>query len=634
MNPYQLARAALDKKQLSVADRGFSAILKKTPNHWQALRDLGTVRLHQARFDDAEKLLRRSIEAKPDVAETRRQLGELLIALGRREDGVAELWQAVRVDAECIGAWNSLQIALEHLGRGHETVEALETATQALPGSLNLHLCLGNAYGQVGRHPDAERACARARQLSPGNVIAEVQYANALFFQNRLDEALMAYERVLVAEPTHLLALVQRSNCLFNSNRYAEAISAFTVVLNVDPNCYDALVGLGAVLCRVNRLEEALTFLQAALHANPKGVVGFNNLGHVMAALKDDADAVILLDRVHELQPDSKLDARLTAATSMLRLGNYPEGFRRYESRFEFDKRHVIAPAKFAGAKRWQGEALNGRTLLVIAEQGHGDSVQFARFLPMLARSVNGQVIFAVQAAVQPLLEPQVAQWAPAGNLTLRNEHDVLPPCDLFVALMSLPLILGTRIDTIPTAPHYLSAPDAYRRKWATALPETGKLRVGVAWAGSTIHANDHNRSMPIIHLAPLLGDASVDWYVIQPGLTVSDQLSLKTVPHVRNPGEQLRDFADTAALIEQLDVVVAVDTAVAHLAGALGKPTWLMLTWAAEWRWLHERRDSPWYPSARLFRQPKPGDWDGVIEQVQQGLIEFETARCAALAA
>jgi tetratricopeptide (TPR) repeat protein len=630
MNPYELARAALEKKQLNAAERGFSAILKKTPGHWQATRDLGVVRLHQGRFPDAEKLLRRAIEIHPQDPGAHVQLGEMFFALVRADEAMACFESAIAVDEACRDAWLGLERSLGQVGRGGEALERLMRAADAHPDRFGLQSCAGELLAQNKRYADAVRFFAVARQIEPDNQDTLQRYATALYFADRFEESLAAYRQAVAAAPKDAYLLSQVGNALFKLQRMPEAIDAWALTLGVKPDSYDALVGMGAALWRTNRHEESLSFLQAALGVNPRGTAAFNNMAHVMASLKADRDAIILFDRVHELDPASPLDADLTAATCRLRIGDYAEGLRAYETRFKADKRPVIDPAKYAGTKRWNGEDLNGGTLLVTAEQGNGDTVQFSRYMGLLAPSVNGRVLFAVQSAVQPLLEPSVAEWAPGGNLTLTNDRAELPACAYQVPLMSLPMIFGTRVETIPSSPKYLSVSEKYREKWRSALPASGKLRIGIAWAGNAAHVNDFQRSMPIAQLAPLLGDASVDWCVVQPGLPAFDQLSLRSVPHVFNGGAHLKDFADTAALIDLLDIVVTVDTSVAHIAGALGKPVWLMLPWAAEWRWFHDRTDSPWYPTARLFRQPALGDWESVIDDVQRALIEFARTQAA----
>jgi tetratricopeptide (TPR) repeat protein len=552
----------------------------------------------------------------------------MLAALKRVDEAATCYEEALATDKICEQAWVGLHRLFDGLGRGDEVILRLSRTAQADPESFALQVYAGDMLARQERHADALLFFTRALDIKRGDPAAQIKYATSLYFAERYEEAITAYDVALAGAPANVFCQSQKGNALFRLGRNADAVRVLAQVLESAPENYDALVGMGAALWKMGRNEEALSFSRAALGVNPSGTAAFNNLAHVMAALKADADAIVLFDRVHELEPESPLDSRLTAATCRLRIGDYAGGWRGYETRFSVDRHPIIDPAKYAGAKRWNGEDLNGATLMVVAEQGHGDTVQFSRYMPMLARSVNGKIVFAVQAAVQPLLLPSVPEWAPAGNLTVVGHLGELPRCDFYVPLMSLPLMFGTRVETIPSARRYLSVPQHYREKWRNALPVNGKLRIGIAWSGNTRHVNDHNRSMPIAQLAPLLGDASVDWCVIQPGLTPFDLLSLASVPHVYNAGQHLQDFADTAALIELLDVVVSVDTSVAHIAGALGKPAWLMLPWAAEWRWFHDRTDSPWYPTARLFRQPAVGDWEGLVDNVQQALIEFARSK------
>ncbi|CAM2138380.1 conserved protein of unknown function [Pararobbsia alpina] len=631
MNQYQAARAALEKKQLGAAERGFLAVLKAAPNHVEATRDLGVLRFMQRRFPDAEKLALKAISLRPSDVEGHLQLAEMYGALNRHDDQIARYEAACDADVGSSRAWVLLGTAYEKHGLGADRVfERMHATSLANPDSKALLLLLGNMYANRGQHVKAYEAFDRATQAYPGDADAQLHRATALYHLDRNEEAIVGYDATLVLSPGMYFAWSQKGNILLRLRRTNDAIAAFSRSLEIEQTGYDALVGMGAALFEVNRFDEALTFLQAALHVDPRGAAAFNNIGQVMAALKDDANAIQMFDRVHEIEPGSQADADLSAATSRLRMGDYEGGWQCYERRFRIDRHPIVAPHRYAGAQRWNGESIAGKTLLIAAEQGAGDTFQFARYVPMVVQASGAHVVFAVQAPTLPLLTERAAEWGPQGQLSIVSADDALPAVDYYVPLMSLPLVFGTRADSIPSAPRYLSVPEIYRAKWRNALPASGRLRFGLVWSGNPKHTNDRNRSMPIVHLAPLVGDSSVDWCTLQPGLSEHDSAALKTVPHVFNAGAHLKDFADTAALIETLDVVITVDTSVAHIAGALGKPVFVLLPWAAEWRWFHDRSDSPWYPSATLFRQPSIGNWDGVIDAVQKALIEFATNRVA----
>ena len=634
MNSYQAARAALEKKQLGVAERGLLAVLKTSPDHVEANRDLGVLRFLQRRFDDAERAVLKAIAIDPSAVDSHLQLAEMYTALKRDDDAVARLEMACEADVGSSRAWVTLGHAYERQGKGPDHVlMRMHECSLSHPDSKALLMLLGNMRANRGQHQAAFAAFDRAALAYPRDAEAQLHRANALYFCDRYDEALAGYQTTLELEPGMYFAWSQTGNVYLRLRRSNDAIEAFSKALAIEKTSYDALVGMGAALWEQDRFEEALTFLQGALHVNPRGTAAFNNIGQVMVALKDDANAIAMFDRVREIDPNADPEADLSAATCRLRMGNYEAGWTAYERRHRIDRHPIVAPGRYAGAQRWNGESIAGKTLLIAAEQGAGDTFQFARYVPLAVRASGARVVFAVQAPAVPLLIEKQADWGPQGQLSIVSAEGPLPQVDYFVPLMSLPLVFRTRVDSIPSAPSYLSVPERYRQKWRVALPERGRLRFGLVWCGNPKHTNDRNRSMPIQHLAPLVSDKSVDWCVLQPGVSASDAQALATVPHVFNAGPHLKDFADTAAIIELLDVVITVDTSVAHIAGALGKPVFLLLPWAAEWRWFHDRNDSPWYPTARLFRQPAIGDWDAVIEAVQHALIEHAKQKAGLVA-
>lgn len=634
MNSYQIARAALENKQLDAAEREFLALLKAEPDHVEGTRDFGVLRFIQQRFAEAETLALKAIALRPGDVEGHLQLAEMHTARHRYDDAIARLEAACDADPSSARAWVALGTAFEKQGHGPARLfEQMERMAATRADSKPLLMLLGNMYANRQQHAQALNAFERAVRAYPFDAEARLHRATALYFLERYDEAHAAYDATLEVAPGMFFAWSQKGNMHLRQRRPNDAINAFARALEIESTSYDALVGMGATLWELNRFEEALTFLQGALRVDPRGAAAFNNIGQVMAALKDDVNAIAMFDRVHELDPNSDADADLSAATSRLRIGDYAQGWQRYERRFRIDRHPVVAPHRYAGARRWTGERIHNKTLLIVAEQGVGDTFQFARYVPSVVEASGARVIFAVQAVALPLLAERAAAWGAAGQLSIVSVDTDLPPVDYVVPLMSLPLVFNTRVETIPSAPQYLSVPDVYRQKWRAALPANGRLRFGLVWSGNPKHTNDRNRTMPIQYLAPLVSDTTVDWVALQPALTEQDAQALQTVPHVFNAGRHLKDFADTAAMIELLDVVITVDTSVAHVAGAMGKPVFLMLPWVSEWRWLHDRTDSPWYPSMRLFRQPALGNWEAVIDDVQQALIEYAGHKAAAVA-
>jgi hypothetical protein len=301
--------------------------------------------------------------------------------------------------------------------------------------------------------------------------------------------------------------------------------------------------------------------------------------------------------------------------------GEFRAGWANYE--FRFMKSPPAERNRFA-QPRWQGEPLAGKTILVHAEQGLGDTIQFARYLPLLAAQ-GARVLVEAQAPLKTLLESL------PGELEFFVRGESLPPFDVHCPLLSLAHGFGTELATIPSATPYLAAPSEALSRWAMRFPVSTQPRVGVVWSGNPRHENDHRRSLSFDEFRPVLMAPGIEFFSLQKNAKPADAAALAALPHVTDLGSELATFADTAAVIAHLDVVIAVDTSVAHLAGALGKPVWVLLPFAPDWRWLLGRDDSPWYPSARLFRQPRIGDWQTVAAEVGHALAANAGMRRAA---
>ena len=482
-----------------------------------------------------------------------------------------------------------------------------------------LHL-LGFLYYQRGRLRDALPLLSAAVQRNCGDADALWNLGLVLHGLGRPEEALARYAGALALDPHNPDLLDVHAAALLDLGRPQEALAQTDRALAIKPNHIEALGNRGNALVKLNRPNEAIAVYDAALRIAGDDTQLLTNRAHALRRLDRVGDAVADLQKAIALRPDFA-EAHFEVAMAQLALGDFDGGWDAYERRW--------ATAAFAPHRRsfksplWTGEqSLQGKTVLLHAEQGFGDTIQFVRYVPMVA-SLGATVILEVQPELTTLL----SDTRGAARVIARGEK--FPRFDLHCPLLSLPRAFKTRLATVPAEIPYVRASEARAQSWARRLPTQGAL-AGVAWAGRPSHHNDLNRSLPLAALAPIFGATGARFVSLQRDLREGDAAILADHSNVIDCSTGLHDFADTAALISRLDVVIAVDTAVAHLAGAMGKRLLLLLPYAADFRWLRGRSDSPWYPSATLLRQPRFGDWDGVVGLLIEELRKMtgETAR------
>jgi tetratricopeptide (TPR) repeat protein len=497
-------------------------------------------------------------------------------------------------------AASRLGLLLLRGGRGAEAVGPLAAAAARRPDDASAHVNLAGALLAASRHEEAREVAQAAVRLAPGLAPAHSVLAAARLAAGDAHGALAAADAALALAPTHAEAWFTCGSALAALDDAEGAVRAFETALELAPDHARARLNLGNALASLDRREEAEAALRLAIAAEPALPEAHASLGHLLAGMGRTSEAIAACDEAIALRPDFA-QAYWNRSFARLLAGDFAGGWADYEWR----RRHPRFAGDFSrsAAPAWRGEELRGRTLLVEAEQGLGDTIQFARFVPAL-RARGARVILAVAPALRRLLEP-LAETA---------DRDAPPPHDLRVDQLSLPLLLGTTIETIPPSP-YLRAAPGETMAWDRALPPGP--RVGLVWAGNPTHSNDRRRSLPEGALAALLGDprlAHVRFVSLQRGAR-EDEYALPA------PLPREADFAATGALVAALDHVVSIDSSVAHLAGALGVRVSLLLPAAPDWRWLLNRRDSPWYSGHRLHRQARPGEWAPAIASVADAL-------------
>jgi tetratricopeptide (TPR) repeat protein len=536
-------------------------------------------------------------------------------------------------------------VILHRAGRLAEAEQFYAAILAADPRHFDaLHL-LGLLRHQQGHSLDALRVIAAALNTNPKSVDALSNYGIVLAALNHHDAALESFDKALALARDHVHVLNNRGLTLAALGRRAEALASWDEALAIDPNHVEALHNLGNTLQELRRHDDALAAYARALAIRPDHVGILNDCGGSLAALGRLEAAVNCYDRALAVNPNltevhinrgntladlhrfpEALASYAEAAASRpdcaeaswsesvvrLRLGQLGKGWRGYEWRWR--KTDWVQRRRDFAAPLWLGEEpLAGRTILLHGEQGLGDTLQFVRYAPLVA-GWGGKVVLEVQPPLKQLLATV------AGITRIVSRGETLPAFDLHCPLMSLPLAFGTELHTIPADIPYIRIPQDRLAKWRRRLAQKTVRRIGIVWAGSELHINDHNRSIALERFASVLSIPGVEFVNLQKEAR-AEQAAVLRAGNVLQIGDELRDFADTAAVVSLLDLIISVDTSVAHLAGALGRPVWVLLPFSPDFRWLLERDDSPWYPTARLFRQPRVGDWDSVLERVRRAL-------------
>ena len=424
--------------------------------------------------------------------------------------------------------------------------------------------------------------------------------ANALHAKGQSLAALELFDQALVLDPDFVEAHSNRGNALRRLKRYEEAIASYRRAIALKDDYGPAHNNMGIAWQELNDYDTALACHDRALAINPSNSFAHNNRARALRAVLRLREALESYEQAIACKPDFT-EAIWNKAIVLLMLGEYEQGWALYESRRLVDE--AFGKAESFGAPDWRGrEPLIGKTLLLYNEQGLGDSIQFCRYAPLLADR-GAKVLLRVQKPLAPLM----AQLK--GVSQVFTPDDPLPAIDFQCPLTSLPYSLGTRLDTVPAQTPYLQATPLARAKWEGYFQSHKKSRIGLVWRGNPLHTNDHNRSIALAELLTAL-EGSSDWFSLQKDASPAEQELLKQYG-VADLGEKLESFDDTAAICSHLDMVVGVDTSVAHLAGALGTPTLLLLPYSPDYRWMVDRTDTPWYPLMRLLRQAKIGQWD-----------------------
>ena len=588
----QTGMAALFRQGLALHQQGeleaakaiYQQVLQGQPLHFDAVHLLGVIAYQSKDLERAADLMGQAIAIYPRHAPCHSNRGLTLQHLQRLDEALEHYEQALALQPDYAEAYHNRGIALKLMGRLEDALASMDAALALQP---DLADCLGNR----------------------GMVLQEL---------GRMEEALDSYERALRFVPDSAQAHYNRGTQLERMQRYPEALLCFAEAIARQPRHHEAWTGRGNCHERLGNHQRALASYGQAIAVKPDHALAYYNRGNVLVNLMRHAEAIASYEQAIAIQPDYA-SAWWNKAINLLVLGRFAEGWPLYEWRWQGDARSLLRD--FAEPLWLGAESLAGKTILLHAEQGLGDSIQFCRYAPLL-HAQGAQVLLEVPKALVPLLVGL------EGVSAVIEKGAELPAFDCHCPLLSLPLACGTQLETIPAPARYLSSASSKRQAWNERLGQKTRPRIGLVWSGNAAHSNDRKRSIALAELLLYL-PSGFDYISLQNELRSSDQAALQD-SGIRHFVQSIHDFADTAALVDVLDLVISVDTSVAHLCGALGKTTLLLLPYIPDWRWLLERPDSAWYPSLRLLRQGPERQWAPVLQSLaallQQAISTMST--------
>jgi len=576
-----VVQAGLGKNVEALAS--YDRALALQPRHAEALSNRGNTLKALRRFDEALDSFDRALAVQPGYAAALSNRGAVLFEMGRYEESLATYDRSLAIRPDQVAALYNRVGTLHRLGRFEEAIASYDRALAFSPGLVEAHANRGNTLNALHRYADALASFDRALALRPDLIEALTNRGNALNGLKRYEEALASYDRAIACQPSHAGAHYNRGTTLHKMKHYQEALASFDRAIQLQPAYPEAFSNRGATLWELKRHDEALESY----------------------------------DRAIAIEPEFP-EAHWNAASLSLLTGDFARGWAEYEWRWKYQimalaRRDFIQPL-------WRGEPIEGKTILLHSEQGLGDAIQFCRYVPLVA-ACGARVIIEIDGRLRHLMSSL------DGAAQIISAGEALPEFDVHCPLLSLPRAFNTLLETIPSATPYLRASPELLTKWSVRLGPKRGLRVGLIWSGNPAHHRDQARSIELSTLTPLL-NADATFFSLQKDPRPADAAVLAGRRDVIRIADELGDFSDTAAVMEQLDLIISVDTSTVHLAGALGRPVWILLPYLPDWRWLLDRDTSPWYPTARLFRQNETRQWDTVIPRVQAALSEMVSGK------
>ena len=583
-------------------------------NEISSLIQLAFSHHNKGEIPQAQALYEKILQIQSEHFDALQLLGAIVAQTPDKEKALELISHALEIDQSNPVVFNNHGNVLNELKRYDEAIQAYQRAISIRPDYTLAHFNLAGVYKTLKQFDQALALYNQVIKLDPDYIDAYVNRGSVLKELNQLEKALEDYDRSISLKPGQPLFHSNKGAALHGLNRLTEALASYDEAIALKPDFAEVLLNRGVVLNDLRQHELARDSYERAIAINPNISEAHSNLGVLLQELGHHLPALASYDRAIELKPDS-VEAHWNKALTLLLLGDFENGWPLYEYRWS----RAVPSSPIRGFKQplWLGqESLQGKTILLYGEQGFGDTLQFCRYAKLVAQ-LGGRVVLEVPRSLVSLLEKL------EGVSEIVANGSQLPAFDFQCPMMSLPYAFKTNQNTIPSPGSYLKSDHLKVTRWKALLGEQTKPRIGIVWSGSTAHKNDFNRSLSLDALLPYL-PREFQYVSLQKEIRDSDRAVLKSNPQILDFSSSIQDFTDTAALVQCMDLVISVDTSVAHLSAALGKQTWIFLSFIKDWRWMLDRSDSPWYDAVKLYRQDKIGDWTSVFAQLQSDLASL----------
>jgi tetratricopeptide (TPR) repeat protein len=647
---YNLGCALSLIERLNEAVDNFKKAILIKPNYPEAYFNLGNTLQSLSLFDEAQENYKMAIKLNPNYPDAQNNLGLLLdkgnlvdLALNhfnkaidlkinnaifhnnrakilyRRDffhEAMLDFQKAIAINPSYSEAYSNLGNALNKIGRLEDALVQYTKAIELDPSNASSYSNRGATFITLEQIDHAKSDIEKALELDQNHVDALSNYGIVLKDLRLFDAALSFFEKAIAIKPDFAEAYNNRGLVLQKLNRLDEALISFDNAISLKPDFAEAYNNKGGTLLVLFQLSEAIICVQKAIELKSEYYDAFINLASIFNELHDDSQAISYYEKASELEPNNPLSS-FNYGVFKLSRGDFKAGWKGYESRWNADKDNFQYKFK-SSQPYWLGQnSLTGKTIILYYEQGLGDTIQFCRYASMVAK-LGAEVILIVQ----PQLEELLKNLEGVSQVISENKIDALPVHDYFSSLASLPLAFNTLINTVPNFTPYIDVNDTKVNEWSLRLGAKSAPRIGLVWSSFSAFQFDRKRSMTLSQLLNALPQTGFEYICLQKEIK-SEEMDILKKSRISFYGNELNDFTDTASLISNLDLVISTCTSVPHLAGALGKKTWMMLSHVPDWRWLLDRNDSPWYPSMKLFRQRQRDDWSGLTDEIRANLIK-----------